>query len=407
MFIATSAVNYGTDDMVVGVEVAGQALSALQAKVAGALPQIVYVFASIDYKHEQVLSGIRSVVGENSIIVGTTTSGEISNDGPSKRQSVVVLFLYSDTIQFTATYADDLQADSYKAGQDASLAIMGSSPQDSKLLMIFPDGLNGNGSSIIAGLTNNLGENFPVIGGSASDNGAFTESKQFFQEQVLTNSVVAVGLSGALHFSVGIKHGWSPVGAPRQVTKSEGSKIIEINNKPAISFYEQYLGVDEVSSLKDKKLGSIAQSYPLGLKSRQGGDTLLRAPFTAGLDGSIIFGGEIKEGENVRMMVGSKEDAVEAAKEAAKSALEALKQTPQVAFVFSNHARKSLFASSEESSAEIKAIQDVIGKDVPLAGFYTYAEQAPANGTSDTSELAKSEFQNETIVVVLLAESEL
>ena len=48
---------------------------------------------------------------------------------------------------------------------------------------------------------------------------------------------------------------------------------------------------------------------------------------------------------------------------------------------------------------EIDRIMRIIGKNVPLAGFYTYGEQAPLGG-----EITTCSFHNETDVIVSLSE---
>ncbi len=405
MFIATTAINSGTDDNVVGVSVATQALADLQKQVPGALPQIVYTFAASTYAHQDVLKGIRSVVGPDAVMVGASTSGEITKAGPSVRPSVAVMFIYSDTIHFAATAEEDLTTDSQAAGRALGVSLLQHTPEQLKLIMMFADGLKGNPSAIIRGIVSELGIKFPIVGGSAGDNGKFVETKQFFQEEVLTDSVVGVGVSGALQYSVGVNHGWNPVGAPRTITHADGNVLHTINDRPAITLYADYLGESEVENLKTHTLGEIALSYPLGLQDETTGEMLLRAPFAANDDGSIVCGGEVKTGGVVQLMIGSKESAIEAAKHAATTAMNGLGKKPAAAFIFSCHVRNTLFANIEAAKAETDAIQNIIGTDVPMIGFYTYAEQAPIGGTSYSIAKCDPEVHNETVVIVLLAEA--
>ena len=85
-------------------------------------------------------------------------------------------------------------------------------------------------------------------------------------------------------------------------------------------------------------------------------------------------------------------------------ALSGLTVPPQAAIIFSCHVRNTLYANSQAAKAEIDAIKAVIGVDVPLTGFYTYAEQAPIGGTTHNIHKCNPEFHNETVVIVLLAE---
>ncbi len=403
MFIATTAVSSGSDDHIVGVTVATQAMADLQKQVPGALPQMVFVFASSNYNHQAVLQGIRSVVGVDAVMAGASTAGEITNAGPSPRPSVAIMCIYSDDVHFAATAEEDLTTDSERAGSNLGVSLLQHTPEQLKLIMMFADGLKGNPSAIIRGIVSQLGTKFPIVGGSAGDNGKFVETKQFFQEEVLNDAVVGVGVSGKFLYSVGINHGWSPVGAPRTVTAAEGTLVKTINDKPAISLYADYLGEEQVANLKEFTLGEVALSYPLGVQDPSSGEMLLRAPFGVKDDGSIVCGGEIKPGQVIQLMVGSKEDAIIAARKAAETAMSGLGKKPEAAFIFSCHVRNTLYANLEASSAETKAIQEVIGADVPMIGFYTYAEQAPLGGTSHSIQKCDPEVHNETVVLVLLA----
>jgi hypothetical protein len=312
------------------------------------------------------------------------------------------MLLSSDTLRCTTAVAKDLTADSTKAG--SSLAKQLQTQGLLELLMMFADGLKGNGSAVIRGLLSELGEQFPIVGGSAGDNGKLVETHQFLDDISYTDAVVGVGFSGDFKFSVGVNHGWNAVGAPQIVTKSVGTTIHEINNAPAVSLYERYLGAEEVANLKAEMLGDVALAYPLGIKDVQSSEFLLRAPFAVTDDGSIVCGGEVLEGSEVQLMVGSKEDAITAARKAAQSAFDDLKSTPKVAFIFSCHVRNTLFSDKKTSHAEIQAIQSVIGESVPIIGFYTYAEQAPVAGSSYHINKCTPQLHNETVVITLLGE---
>ena len=50
-------------------------------------PNLVLVFSSVAYDQEKMLAGVHSVV-KGALIVGCSTAGEITTDGPAKRHSV-------------------------------------------------------------------------------------------------------------------------------------------------------------------------------------------------------------------------------------------------------------------------------------------------------------------------------
>jgi hypothetical protein len=104
-------------------------------------------------------------------------------------------------------------------------------------------------------------------------------------------------------------------------------------------------------------------------------------------------------------MIGSKEKAVEAAQDAARHLMKNFKADntkPKLVLIFNCIARKKLFA--QKANDEIKAIMEIIGKDVPLLGFYTYGEQAPLGGEMRDTSKINPRFFNETVVMLGIGE---
>jgi hypothetical protein len=80
------------------------------------------------------------------------------------------------------------------------------------------------------------------------------------------------------------------------------------------------------------------------------------------------------EGAWLRLMIGSKELALEAAASAARTAMNQVRTT-DFALVFSSAVRRRLLG--RDARLEFNRIRQVLGSAVPIAGCYTYGEQAP------------------------------
>jgi hypothetical protein len=266
--------------------------------------------------------------------------------------------------------------------------------------MMFLDGLAENGAAAVRGAQSVLGKNFPIVGGSAGDDFLFSKTYQYCNDQVLTNSIVGVGFSGAFSFGVGVRHGWEPIGLPMKVTKAQGAKLIEVDNRPALSIYEDYFGKKAEELIKEP-IAKLAYTYPLGMSVKGSSEFLIRDAVIANKKGEITCAAEIPQGSEIRLMLGDRERAIKAAKEAAVGALNQLKKTkPRVIFVFNCIARYKLLGS--EIGEEINAVQKILGKEVPLIGFYTYGELAPLEGKLGLE--CFSVFHNETMALVVLGD---
>lgn len=364
----------------------------------GGKADLVIVFSTVFYNQEKMLEGVMSVT-KDTPLMGCSDSGEIIKEGPASKH-VAVMALSSDNIKFTIGVGKNVKADSHQAGVAAAKDVKNRAKGDIALFMMLPDGLTGNGAAIVRGIQKILGLNFPIIGGSAGDDFAFKKTYQYYNGQVLTDSVVGVGLSGNFSWGVGVMHGWEPIGLPMKVTKSEGAVLKELNGKPALNIYEDYFG-KKSEELINEPIAKMAYTYPLGMSVGGSAELLIRDVVIANKKGEITCAAEIPEGTEIRLMLGDPEKAIVSAKEAAEKALLQLRGTkPKVVFVFDCIARCKLLGS--RIGEEISAIQDILGHDVPMIGFYTYGEQAPLGGT--VGENCRSEFHNETMALLVLGE---
>ena len=388
MIQAFSAVSTQTDSFEAGRQAAGEAVSKLSAK-----PDMIWAFGAISYDQQRLLDGI-AAASPGTPIIGCSTDGEISSSGLTVN-SVVALALSSDRVRFRTAYAEHLSKDSYSAGAELAEKF-----QDlgCSYLQIFSDGLSGNADQIIQGIKAHLGDDIKIAGGTAGDGGDFQRTFQYTDDRAMTDSLVGVAFAGDFGFGNGVGCGWFPVGIAKKVTKAIGNVVYELDGQPALQAYEKFLGRHAV------RLPAVGVEYPLGLLGPNGevGSFLCRA--TMGVDresGSITFAGDVPEGAMVKMTIGNEEDIIQAAGDAARLAMSRLQAKnpelkPKAIFMYSCMARKIVLGS--RTNEEILAVRQTIGGDVPVIGFYTYGEYAPA-GQSNCSC-----FHNETVTMTIIGE---
>ncbi|MFH1838137.1 MAG: FIST N-terminal domain-containing protein [Candidatus Kuenenbacteria bacterium] len=378
---------------------AGQEACEQAIDQAGGKPDLIMVFSSVVLDQEKMLQGVNSVA-QGSMVVGCSDSGEITTQG-SVRGHVVVMAMTSDQIKFTVGLGKNVKADSHGAGQEAAKEVIKNALEKPSVFISLLEGLKGNGAAIVRGFKSVLGEHFPIIGGSAGDDFAFKKTFVYYKDQVLNDTVIGIGLSGKFSWGVGVKHGWEPIGLPMKVTKSEGAVIKELDNKPALSIYQDYFGKRAEELIKEP-IAKMAYTYPLGITVEGSSELLIVDVVIANEKGEITCAAEVPQGSEIRLMIGDPEKAIQAAKEAAENALIQLKgATPKAIFIFDCMARHKLLG--DQINEEIKAVQNILGKEVPLIGFYTYGEQAPL-GSEINPNSCNSVFHNETICLLVLGE---
>ncbi len=381
-----------SDSFRAGEEAASRARQSMIQPTA----DLLLVFASVRFDPEPLLKGIGSVFLE-APLVGCSTAGEILTEGPSRR-SVVVMAIRSDSLRIATGLSMGIRKNPLQAGRDLATRISQSKLPNPHGLLIFPDGLTGNVAEVIRGIQDVLGLSFPIVGGSSADDFAFDRTYQFFHGQVFTDAVAGILLAGPIALGIGARHGWHPLGKPRRVTRASANIVREMDKQSAVNLYETYFG-KAAASLKTERLADMSILYPLGMPIPGEEEYLLRNVLRVDPDDSIVYAGEVPEGSEVRLMMGSKQKALEAARLAAEQAVRSIApQTPRLGLVFSSCSRERLFG--RRAPEEIASIRRTLGNNVPLVGFYDYGEQAPLTATQFHG---RSYFHNESVVVVALS----
>ncbi len=327
-------------------------------------------------------------------IVGCTTSGEINAEG-----------VFDDSLQITAIMWEKSQQKvlhtkmhDMQSSFEVAVSLAKQLKADSlKTVILFSDGLHVNGSELLDGFQSILGD-IPVVGGMAGDNAAFVKTLQMINETISENLVIAVGIYGShLITANGALGGWKPYGPPRKITKSIKNVVYEMDGKPALSLYKLYIGEAYAKGLPGSGL-----KFPLAIIEDEKRDvekirTLLAVDNTTG---SLTFAGNVEEGETVRLCQTTHDRLVEGASGAAKLVTGNLADmsTSQtgLALCVSCVGRKLVMA--ENISDEIKAVQNILGLQTAITGFYSYGEFAPRPNTKDNV------LHNQTMTIGYLTE---
>ncbi|OGX31781.1 MAG: hypothetical protein A3D27_01010 [Omnitrophica WOR_2 bacterium RIFCSPHIGHO2_02_FULL_46_37] len=289
--------------------------------------------------------------------------------------------------------------DAYLAGQGLGIKLISNVKEYRReLCLMFSDGLSEAVSRLMEGLQNILGKSFPFIGGGASDDLRFKQTFQFYNEHILNKSAVAALFAGKLAYGIGIRHGWKPLGKIRAITDSSANVIKKIDGGKASGLYEDYFA-KTLAELK-KEILPINTLYPIGMYLEGEKEYLLRNVIALNDDGSIVTQGGVPRGSAIRLMIGTKESCLEAARQAAAQVKAALRDKPiGLAIIISSASRAYLLGRNID--AEIKAVKTVLGPNVPLAGFYSYGQYAPLGALS---YYGQTYLHNQTIAILGVGE---
>ncbi len=304
----------------------------------------------------------------NAICIGTTTDGEIKDKRVSTLKTVISISIFEKTFIKKAIIEGE---DSFTNGYEIAKEII---TDNTKLLITFTDGTTTNAEEYLKGISA-YNDSIMVCGGMAGDNGLFKQTFISCGKKILDYGAVAVSLnSDILSVFNDYKYDWSPIGIEHTINKVIGNRIYQISGMKAIEFYEKYLG-DSNSHTE----------FPLIVQ--RNGMSVARAVLTRYSDGSLGCGGNLYEGDKVRLGFANAEMII-------KNPLQYLKNINNYAaetfFIYSCMARRRYMQNL------IKVETEPFAQIAPTSGFFTYAEFFHTH--------KRNELMNQTITLVGLSE---
>ncbi len=353
-----------------------------QAKKAVPKPSLAIVFGSIHYDQKKVHEGICREL-DPKILMGGSSYAEITNAGVTKR-SVAALLLDLDAVKprFAGAEVGD---NPRRTGQALTRGLCEGRKGDLPLALLFSSIATGYDNETLRALTHCL-ENVPVVGGMCCgdyDLGLGNPESWTNYQYVgpkLTKKAARLALLDLskkdFRLGFGFEHGWKPVAPPVTVTKAVGGDVYEIDGVPVIDYYRQFLGREASREFFEQQIQRYG--FSLVLEGAFAGRTLLKLAVKTDFEKGCIsyFPAEELQGRKVQLILASRKGLVEGAKAAARRCREALGgRKPSLLFVVSCCTRNAILHSKMDS--EVDAIRKVMGRDVPIFGFYSAGEIMP------------------------------
>lgn len=305
-------------------------------------------------------------------IVGCSTGGQIRNNDVSDDEIAAVALSFDATKIRIAAETISAADGSRDCGDAIGRKLAGEGLAG---VFVLSDGLNVNGSELVAGLTGTIGRDIPLSGGLAGDGSQFSETLVGADCAPKSHSVVGIGFYGnAIRFGHGSAGGWDVFGPRRKITRSAGNVLFDLDGTPALDLYERYLG-DEAAGLP-----GTALLFPLQICDPKNPDTtLVRTVLAVDREKrSMTFAGDMPEGWIAQLMRGNFAHLAAGAADAARQAHNgtgAVEESRGLAVLVSCIGRRLLMG--QHVADEVEAAGAVLGKEMVRLGFYSYGEIAP------------------------------
>lgn len=357
-------------------------------------PQLVLVFGGSSLVSDSKNFGQIKAFYPNSHIISCSTAGEILDTVVSEESLVVTaIYFEKSTLQFGETSVSGA-SQSLESGKTLASQLP---PENLTHVMVFSDGLKVNGTALVKGLLDNLPESVSVTGGLVGDGSDFKHTYVGLDKTAEEGKIIVVGFYGqSLKVGYGSLGGWDPFGPARLITKSKDNVLYELDGKPALKLYKEYLG-DKASGLPGTGL-----LFPLSLRVTIGNgretDVVRTLLSVNEQDQSMTFAGDMPQGVYAKLMKANFDRLVDGASGAANMSIESLgSNVPELVVLISCIGRKLVLKERVEDETE--AVRAIVGADAVMAGFYSYGEICPTAPTEKQCQL-----HNQTMTITTFRE---
>lgn len=259
-------------------------------------------------------------------------------------------------------------------------------------LIVLSDGLDVNGSELVRGLAEKLPRTVSITGGLAGDGVRFEKTLVGLNEAPGHGNIIATGFYGSkLKVGFGSGGGWDSFGPERQVTRSNGNILFELDGQSALELYKRYLG-DQAAGLPGTGL-----LFPLSIRVGDGAEPVVRTILSVDEKSqSMTFAGDIPEGARAQLMKANLDRLIDGASQAAARCPTIPERESALALLISCVGRRLVLGPRIEE--EVEGVRRILGVGPSMIGFYSHGEIAPV------TPMARCELHNQTMTITTLYE---
>lgn len=352
---------------------------------------LVIVFAAPEFIDKPDVIAELASAYPTSRMIGCSSGGEIA--GPLVNDasiSVAVLRFEQSRIAVVSAEIKDA-SESLAVGEQLAKQL---AHDDLCNVFVLSDGLNVNGSDLIKGFSSTLPPQVIVTGGLAADGDRFQRTWVIRDGKPETDIVTAAGFYGNnLQITYGSRGGWGSFGPERRITRSHGNILYELDGRPALSLYKEYLG-DLANGLPATGL-----LFPLSIRqdpadSRELVRTVIAVDETAQ---SMTFAGDVPKGYLAQLMRTNFDRLLDGASMAAEQARDSMAIAgPMLAIAVSCIGRRLVLGERVDEEPELTL--EHLPEGAHQVGFYSYGEISPCvNGICG--------LQNQTMTLTTFSEA--
>ena len=359
------------------------------------LPKIALAFCSLSVDAEDLLQGIKSVLGSDIPVLGGSSIGIITNDTISYNDSPAGIVIdEDDDLKFDYAIAEGLNNGERFAGDLISNII---DAQDGDRVLLFYDSIKqpptattppilNSSIPLLKALENGCNKVITIFGAGLIGDKDFSPTVQFAGDCVKSQCAIVARMRGRFSTDFKIMHGCSlKDGIYHTITKLEGPIIYEIDHRPAQEVITEIYGSEEWKTQTPLRRLTIGVNYS-GSKWQEFDEQnyvnrLILGP-SPDDSGIIIFEEDLEEGVEFQFMLRDPLKMNDSAKHNTQTLIEEIKakgKTPIWGLYIDCAGRCAQF--SDIIKEEATEVQKILNENnIQLFGIYSGVEIAPFLG---------------------------
>lgn len=350
-----------------------------QSLTDGYRPTLALVFIST-FQDRNAIAGLFTEAGIT--VFGATTNGEFTDEGVTEGE-IAILLLDIKRDYFSVLFAEYPERNFRETTQ--AIARQALEKFSHPCFLVAGSHMQTDAEELLHGFEDIIGKQVNVFGGMAGDDKQFTDQFVFSNGHMSNCGIVALALDeDKMTIRGRATCGWKPMGTAKQVTKSSGNIVYEIEGVSPLELTKKYSGLENLS--RDNQMAGIeiATSFPFQLQ-RAKGDPVMRPGLVVNWeDGSFICSGSVPQGSHVKFSLPPDLDVIDKVIRGCEELKATEMPEADALVVFSCAGR--LVSLGPMIGEEIEGIRKVW--DVPMAGMFSNAELARAtNGDLEMHNL--------------------
>lgn len=360
--------------------------SALEPKLGSEADLVIFYTSTAILKENPIIGKLKEYYPKAEI-VGGGSMGQILGQ-KMEEESLVLTAVHFEhgRVQVVSASVDGIG----KSEELGTSLVSQLSKEELKHVYVIGDGVGIAGVEFVNGLSKELSPSTGLTGGFAVDT--------LFHNKILptSSSAIAVGFYGDLiQVAYSAMAGWKSYGPVWKVTKAEGEILYELDGKPALDLYKEFLGPFA------KELPEIGLLYPISVweSIEKPQECIARTFVGINEDNkSLRFAGSIPSGGHAQFMLTNTDLLVEGAETAAQNTLKSFVGfEPELAFMMTCASRKAVMKQRAEE--ELEAVSEILGKNTAYAGCISWGEISPFRFSE------KCFFQNQVMAITAIREA--